>query len=450
MSWNGLLDFDRIPGGMISGLNESEIQTLIDDWSTFDGIENNSNFSLPDDIKAEMDAMETAEETDSCKIHVRQYVKKFKDFLVEKNLSPEIESMEVPMLAEYLRYFYSSLKKKDGGFFSPSSLGCIRAAIHRYLTSAPVSRSINLIKDSSFLSANKMLKVLASKYIKNGGKEKRFDSIEKEDLIKLREYFKRNDPTQLQDEVIFNILLHFGQRGREHLRLLTKSNISFSSDSDNRYYAYISEGLPSKNRRASIKRSDYEDVKQARMYANPEEPEENCPLQALKLYISKLNEIDSLFPKPLNKYTNTEWYSAKAVRGKDWLGRFMSELSRKARLSKQYTNHCIRVTTVSKLHDSGFNYTDISAVTGHKSEAGVKRYIRYKDDRSLASFSNALSRTSTGSRETEAHELAITEELKLKISYENNVTRDETENDREKQTKKARLHTSWGLLEIDL
>ena len=433
MSWNGLLDFDSIPGGMISGLEEADIQNLIDDnYSIFDGIDSTSNFCLPDGIREEMDAMEIEEETESSKIHVRQYVKKFKDFLVEKALSPDIESMEESTLAAYLRYFYSSLRKQDGGYFSPSSLGCIRAAIHRYLTSAPVSRPINLIEDSNFSSANKMLKALASKYIKNGGKEKRFDSIEKEDLVKLRDYFKRENPTQLQDEVIFNILLHFGQRGREHLRLLTKASISFSTDSDGRNYAFICEGLPSKNRRASIKRSDYEDVKQARLYANPKEREENCPLQALKLYISKLNNNESLFPKPLNKFTNTEWYSSKAVRGKDWLGRFMSELSKKAGLSKQYTNHCIRVTSVSKLHDLGFSCSDISAVTGHKSEAGVKRYIRYKDDRSLATFSNALSTIPTGSKEMKDSEFSITEAHKLKISYKEHIVKENsTEKDEE-------------------
>lgn len=448
MAWNGLLDFNSIPGGMISGLEETSIQSLIDEYSSD---ANTSNNCLSDEIKAEMDAMEIEEETESSKIHVRQYVKKFKDFLKGKNLSQEIETMKESVLAEYLRYFYSSLRKQDGGYFSPSSLGCIRAAIHRYLTSAPVSRSINLINDSAFLSANNMLKALASKYIKDGGKEKKFDSIEKEDLLKLQGYFKRQNPVQLQDEVIFNILLHFGQRGREHLRLLKKSSISLSVDSDDKCFAYISEGLPSKNRKASMKRSAYEDVKQARMYANPKESEENCPLQALKLYLSKLNEIESLFPRPLSKFTDTEWYSAKAVRGKDWLGRFMSMLCQKAGLSKKYTNHCIRVTTVSKLHDSGAKCEDICAVTGHKSETGVKRYIRYKDDKSLAQLSNALSATSK-SQKVNDHEYTITKEHKLKISYEKHIERNESdveENDMN-TSKKARLHTSWGLLEIDL
>ena len=77
--------------------------------------------------------------------------------------------------------------------------------------------------------------MLASKYIKNGGKENRFDAIEKEDLIKLYDYFKTENPVQLQEEVIFNILLHFGQNGREHLGELTKSRrfqlcIYFCSD----------------------------------------------------------------------------------------------------------------------------------------------------------------------------------------------------------------------------
>ena len=155
---------------MITGLEDSDIhvQNLIYDYSILDEIESTSNFCLPDDIRAGLDAMEIEEETNSSKMHVRQYVKKFEGFLMEtflqklKNLSPEIETMEESRLAEYLRYFYSSLRKQDGGFFSPSSSGCIRAAVHRYLTSPSVSRPMNLIKDANLLSANKMLKTLAN------------------------------------------------------------------------------------------------------------------------------------------------------------------------------------------------------------------------------------------------------------------------------------------------
>lgn len=272
-------------------------------------------------------------------------------------------------------------------------------------------------------------------------------------MVKLKCYFKRENPTQLQDEVIFNILLHFGQRGREHLRILKKTSISFGADSDERQYGYISEGLPSKNRLASMKRSAYEDIKQARMYECIENAE-CCPLRALNVYLSKLRGNDSLFPKPLNKFSETEWYSGKAIRGKDWLGRFMNELSKKAGLSKVYTNHCVRVTAVTKLHDSGFSCVDICAVTGHKSEASVKRYIRYKDDNSLASFSKALSKTgisegACSSSMSDKAEWWLSESHKVSVSR-NKKSKENSEPEQESENKKARLYTSWGRLEIDL
>ena len=58
MSWNGLLDFGSIPGGMVSGMEESEIQNLIDDYSVVNEIETTSTNNLPDDITAEMDRIE--------------------------------------------------------------------------------------------------------------------------------------------------------------------------------------------------------------------------------------------------------------------------------------------------------------------------------------------------------------------------------------------------------
>ena len=57
-----------------------------------------------------------------------------------------------------------------------------------------------------------MLKALASRYLKEGGKEKRYNPIEESDMLKLREYFQRRSPEELQNEVIFNIIFFFGQR----------------------------------------------------------------------------------------------------------------------------------------------------------------------------------------------------------------------------------------------
>ena len=85
-------------------------------------------------------------------------------------------------LAQYLRYFYANLKKKDGSFYSPATLLCIRSSINRYLTSSEVGQKLNICSDPDFKSSNTMLKVMVSKFLNDGGRIKNYPPIEEEDL----------------------------------------------------------------------------------------------------------------------------------------------------------------------------------------------------------------------------------------------------------------------------
>ena len=58
-------------------------------------------------------------------------------------------------LSEILRKFFAEVKTEKGQALTPSVLTGIRAAIHRHLTCAPLSRNINILQDSEFISANK-------------------------------------------------------------------------------------------------------------------------------------------------------------------------------------------------------------------------------------------------------------------------------------------------------
>ena len=49
------------------------------------------------------------------------------------------------------------MKTEKGQAMTPSALTGMRAAIHHYLTCAPLSQNINISQDSKFMSANKML-----------------------------------------------------------------------------------------------------------------------------------------------------------------------------------------------------------------------------------------------------------------------------------------------------
>ena len=54
----------------------------------------------------------------------------------------------------------------------------------------------------------------------------------------------------------------------------------------------------------------------------------------------------------------------------------MKNISREANLSKEYTNHCIRATSVTVLDDSGFEARHIMSLSGHRSESSIRSYSR--------------------------------------------------------------------------
>ncbi|XP_071094388.1 uncharacterized protein [Haliotis cracherodii] len=74
----------------------------------------------------------------------------------------------------------------------------------------------------------------------------------------------------------------------------------------------------------------------------------SLPVASFKQYVSKLHpENTALFQRP-RKHTNTppdtHWYTAQAL-GHNSLRQMMKSISKEAKLSKTYTNHCVRATT---------------------------------------------------------------------------------------------------------
>ena len=94
-------------------------------------------------------------------------------------------------------------------------------------------------------------------------------------------------------------------------------------------------------------------------------------------------------PKGVIKDANSSWYENVPV-GRDTLNDFMKQLSKKADLSRIYTNHCIRATTVTNLNELGFEARDIMATTGHKSESSIRSYASKCPDNKRRQMSDAL------------------------------------------------------------
>ena len=405
-----LINLSNVPGQMISGLSDDILDFVSEasmeryvrelDPDFLQEIKETDNFDdvLTEDQEKYLLNLEKAAIPASTDNQTKKWAQKFKKFLISKNLSPYFEKVPSKVLNDYLRLFYANLKKNDGTFYAPASLICIRAAIHRHLKSPEVNSTFNILNDDQFIRANKVLKAMVKCYLtSNQENGHEYERITNEDMSKLRSYFREESEGMktVQEECIFNILLHFQLRGRENLRAFTKNSFEFGLLEDGKEFVCIKVPMLQKNVKASLNRKEFENLKTAKMIS---QQTDRCPVKMLKYYISKLpsqTKDDSLFPGLKKNGT----FSELTVLGKDSLGNLMSVLSRKACLSKKYTNHCVRVTGINLMHESGMSKTDIASITGHKDERSVERYIR-KNNLNIIRASNILGGEGGSGRES--------------------------------------------------
>lgn len=354
---------------------------------------NDENFqSISADTSNELDLLERNNVPSSSLKQMESHFNRFQIFLRKNNLNSDLLTVSFPILDDYLRFYYSTLKKQDGSYYSPPSLICVRAALHRYFClNKP---DVNIIGDLRFAKSNRMLKTMVSLYKKSGQpKSKSYPVIEVDDMLKIRTHFDRSSPEVLQDEIIFNLIYYFGLRGRETLPHLSKNSIVIDTTSTGKRFLRISHDIISKNAKASLKQNEYEDLKQARAYENIDNHSE-CPVVAWELYFLKISHCSSLFPKPtkVQSKKTIQSFSDKMCLGKNSLDNLMTKLSNKLCLSKRYTNHCIRVTLVTVLKENGFSNAEICSVTGHRNPMSVDRYNRKRRDQEFDELGAAAQR----------------------------------------------------------
>ena len=82
---------------------------------------------------------------------------------------------------------------------------------------------------------------------------------------------------------------------------------------------------------------------------------DSCPVESFLKYQSKLNkEIPWLWQRPADSFfPDDETWFQKSPLGKNTLSSMMSKISRQGELSRRYTNHSIRSTTITVLDEAG-------------------------------------------------------------------------------------------------
>ena len=331
--------------------------------------------------KEESDKIEAQAQAENTKRATSWGIKKFEKWCEKRQLNVDLNSVTSAELNEVLRKFYAEVKSEKGQPLTPSTLTGIRAAIHRKLTSAPFSRTINILQDKEFLPANKMFEAKCKLYTKEmNPKPMHKSAIAAGDMTKLREYFSGGlgstawtEPERLLEFVWFSICFYFGRRGREGWRELTKQSFGIKKDDSGARYVTEMQTEQTKNYQGGSKQKDqsYSDV---RMYENSSPLD---PVSSFEFYILRLNpNCQALFQTP-NKHFKKEgsqWFRNEPL-GKNKIAKLMENISLKAELSEKYTNHCIRASTVTSLFQRGVDAKQICEITKHKDERSLTHYI---------------------------------------------------------------------------
>ena len=210
--------------------------------------------------------------------------------------------------------------------------------------------------------------------------------IEKEDMEKLfNEYFKKGmesnpvDTEVLLHKVFFDILYYTGCRGKEGLRALDKKLFDVRKGPDGKEYFVITFNEKTKKNQGDAGSTSVKSLHNNPHHVSSQPDNILCPVDSFKTYAALLNHECSVF----FQYPNKEKSGfTKAAIGKNSIGDLMKEISKKANLSKIYTNHQIRKTTATALYRSGFDLKHVANVTKHKNLDSLKHYVAgptYKD-----------------------------------------------------------------------
>ena len=373
------------------------------------GAEGRENISPPPEEEGtssqpnsqELDAIVSGASAPSTNRATKWGLNRFNSWNIKRKRNINLATISAQNLNYELRKFYGELKSTKGNSLTPSALTGIRAAIHRHLINPPLSRNLNIIKDSEFTTSNQMYQAKCRLYYKEGNKKPQHKPpIAEGDMTKLCEYFKKytSDATVLIQFIWFSFCLYFGRRGREGWRSFATDSFKLETDDKDRRFITFTKTESTKNHPGGDKSND-QDYSDQRLY---ETEGQLNPIEAYLLYMSKLHpSCNAFFQTPRTNYKQEEhWYRNEPI-GKNTIARIMQTISKAANLSKTYTCHSVRATTITTLGRRGLQNSDIIKITKHKNEASLKHYFddlsteQKKDCTTI--LSNALEKPSSTS-----------------------------------------------------
>ena len=324
----------------------------------------NPRFELLDDDQLQ-DLTDSADSKNT-KNAVKYAVKIFEGYLQIINTDLDsVNKLPNSELDKILQKFYAGVRQKNGSLYCKKSMLSIRFGLQRHFLN---TKNVDIVKHEDFANSSRVFKCFSATFKRKGkGVVKHKSAIPQEDMEKIQDSLDLDDPQGLQDKVFIDIMLYFCNRGRENLREMTRDSFEVCEEGG-KCYITLKDTLTKNNREDELEKS------QGGIMTATNGP--RCPVASFLQYKDKLNPQCKWFwqrVKPKHElHPSGPWY-ANAPLGKNIIGEKMKTISSHAG-TKQYTNHCLRATSISTLQNAGFRDREIMSVSGHHSESSLKHY----------------------------------------------------------------------------
>ena len=241
---------------------------------------------------------------------------------------------------------------------------------------------------------------------------------EEENLLWEKGALGDSTPQVLLDTMLYLCGIHFALRSGEEHRSLQLSQFQLVCPTDGSPHLIYTENY-SKNNQGGLQHRKVK-PKFVTCYANEQDPQ-RCLVKLFEKYLQHCPpECNHFYLTPLRKPRGDIWYSKSPV-GHNKLPKTVARICQTVGISCLITNHSLRVTSATRLFQSGIDEQLIMAHTGHRSVDGVRSYKRISTEQKMT-VSNVLN-SYTGSTgtdehdtETEINSLQCTKKQKLNIS----------------------------------
>ncbi len=297
------------------------------------------------------------------------------------------DDLDPEVLAHVLPTFINEIKRMDGQDYPPNTVYSIIVMIQLFLEKK--GRTWKLLDGPMFNSVRNMVDNIMKHWsmARIAQKVKRSEPISITDKEEMWDFgvLGEENPDSLRSMVMYLIGLTFALRGGKEHRTLRNPHfdpqiVVKTSEKSRLKYLLYTEDIVTKTNQGGLSGRKLT-PKVIKAFGNPN-PQRDlvCLYQKYVSLCPPEPKSDALYKYSLCESNRRpcQWYSDKPL-GINSIAKTVGNLMKQAGKSGNFTNHCLRVTAVTRMFEGGIKEQLVKEKTGHKSDA-VRMYKRTSDN----------------------------------------------------------------------